>query len=649
MRLEAFENVDAETAKFQDYVSSKEIDQNYVELYRKEHCEIHWLCLMVFGDSGTGKTTLIHRLLNKPDSESTNTGKLEVTDCIISGTDTPDPVWKIPRFTFHERVKENFQLKFPDVMSSEGGLRQSWVESGNGDLMENSSLEVKIWDVSSNWGAHNSHKVFLTPSSVCLLTLNVGYGLHTPVRNDSGNERSMSPLESLDHWLQMIDMSTNYDSIEYHLECTVIVLTHTDLIDEAHRERKIEEYKEEIKEHVQSKYTCKYVDPTIFVVGNSEIALRELRKVIVDKGKSILQRFEKKRPLLWLKLQSDIGMFCQEKRQKYMSLNQVRYHAEKSYDMPIDDLKDFLRFHLQYRSLLFDPLVLNVLESIYCTAINRRSCLLITDPCFIDDAFKDIIFLWKNRVFPKSPNSSLNQTREMNLDFKRNLISLKTLTHLWADFEAEKVETLATILVRFHMLIPDTSAPPVNNNKKYFVPGTLTSLTGVQVVNSLQEFSDLPPLIYWFDRSPDPAYRGTSGFPTGIFFCKLVTILKDITPKQGTWKLRCMFSDGAIFRVGPEGQVYVHISSKSCAIVTKLACLPNSMPEKPANLIQDVRFWIELGIQVIIQDVVPGLGCSVYVSPCGDEFTFDCLERLGALADLGGGAPGARPPICLAS
>ena len=329
MRLEVFENVDAETAKFQDYVSLKEIDQNYVELYRNEHCEIHWLCLMVFGDSGTGKTTLIHRLLNKPGSESTNTGKLEVTDCIISGTDTPDPVWKIPRCTFHERVKENFHLKFPDAMS-EGGLRQSWVEIGNAGLMENSSLEVKIWDVSSNWGAYNSHKVFLTPSSVCLLTLNVGYGLQTPLRNDSDNERSMSPLESLDHWLQMIDMSTNYDNIEYHLECTIIVLTHTDLIDEAHRERTIEEYKEKIKEHVQSKYTCKYVDPTIFVVGNSEIALRELRneialrelrKAIVDKGKSILQSFEKKRPLLWLKLQSDIGMFCQEKRQKYMAPN----------------------------------------------------------------------------------------------------------------------------------------------------------------------------------------------------------------------------------------------------------------------------------------------------------------------------------------
>ena len=441
----------------------------------------------------------------------------------------------------------------------------------------------------------------------------------------------MSPLESLDHWLQMIDMCASDGESEEHSECTIVVLTHTDLIDEPHRESKIEEYKKEIIEHIQSKYTCKYVDAIIFAVGNSEIALRELRKAIVDKRKSVLHSFENKGPLLWLKLQSDIEMFCEENSQKYMSLNQVRYHAEKSYRMSIDELKDFLRFHLQYRSLLFDPLVLNVLESIYCTAINRRSCLLITDPCFVDDAFKDVIFLWKNRVFPKSKNSSLNQTREMNLDFKRNLISLNTLTHLWADFDAEKVEALATILVRFHMLIPDTSAPPVKNNKKYFVPGTLTSLTGVQVANSLQEFRNLTPLIYWFDRSSDPEYRESSGFPTGIFFCKLVTILKDITPEQGTWELRGMFSDVAVFRVGPEGQVYVHIPSKSCAIVTKLACLPNSITEKPADLIQDVRYWIELGIQVIIQDVVPGLSCSVCVSSCGDDFTFDGLERLGGL------------------
>ena len=78
-------------------------------------------------------------------------------------------------------------------------------------------------------------------------------------------------------------------------------------------------------------------------------------------------------PLLWLKLQSDIEMFCEQNSQKYMSLNQVRFHAEKSYGMTVDDLKEFLIFHLECRRLLFDPLVLSVLESIYCTAINRSS------------------------------------------------------------------------------------------------------------------------------------------------------------------------------------------------------------------------------------------------------------------------------------
>ena len=37
-----------------------------------------------------------------------------------------------------------------------------------------SDIEIKIWDVSGVDGAYNSHKVFLAPSSVCLLVLNVG-------------------------------------------------------------------------------------------------------------------------------------------------------------------------------------------------------------------------------------------------------------------------------------------------------------------------------------------------------------------------------------------------------------------------------------------------------------------------------------------
>ena len=596
----AIENVDVDTARFRNYVSSKEKDHDYAEIYRREHCEMCWLRLMVFGDSGTGKTRLINQLLNKPYSDSTNQGKLQVSNCIITGTDTTTPTWITPRNTFCERVKRN----------------------------DNNSLEVKIWDVSFDWGAHNSHKVFLTPSSVCLLVLNVGRGLNTPV---SGNERQISPLESLDHWLQMIDMCTNYDINENHSECALIVLTLTDLIDPAQRESTIHQYKKEIAEHIQSKHTCRYVDPTIFVVDDSEMTLRELRKVVADKGKTRLCVLEKERPLLWLKLQSDIEMFCEVNDLKYMSLNQVLFHVEESYGMSIENLKEFLKFHLQYRSLLFDPFNLSVLDSTDYKYINGRSCLLVTDPCFVDEAFRDVISLWKTRVFPKSPNSCLKRRHEMNLDFKQSLISLKTLTHLWADLDVKKAEDLAAILVRFHLLIPDTSSPPVNNNRKYFVPAIVQSLTSNQVENSLHEFGNLTPLIYWFDRSCDPQYREMSGFSTGIFFCKLVTILKDITPEQGTWKLQGMFADVAIFRVGPQGQMFVHISSKSCAIIAKLACLPNSVPDKLGDLIQDVRYWIELGIQEIIQDIVPGLYCSVCVSPCGAEFTFDCLERLGGL------------------
>ena len=76
------------------------------------------------------------------------------------------------------------------------------------------------------------------------------------------------------------------------------------------------------------------------------MTMTELRKVIVDKGKSRLCGFKKKIPLLWLKLRSNIDMFCEENSQRYMSLHQVIFHAETSYGMSIDDFSDFLGLHL---------------------------------------------------------------------------------------------------------------------------------------------------------------------------------------------------------------------------------------------------------------------------------------------------------------
>ena len=144
-----------------------------------------------------------------------------------------------------------------------------------------------------------------------------------------------------------------------------------------------------------------------------------------------------------------------------------------------------------------------------------------------------------------------------------------------------------------------------------------------------EELGDLRPLIYRFHKSTDFHYKEVSGFSASEFFCKLVSVWKETALNDQTWDLLHMHSDAAAFRVGPQGQFLAHISCQTCTIVLKLDCIPESMPENLGNLIPQIRWFIEDGIQFLIKDRFPGLLCSVCVSPCDDTTQFQCLHELG--------------------
>ena len=245
------------------YITSQENNDNYVDIYRREHYGINRLSLMVWGDSRTGKTRLVDRLTNSTRSESGNREPLRIDECTVSKNEMGF-TWNIPQDPLYQRIDQEFRARFLPQGSKDSNVSKQ--DDNNGQVPTGiSDLEIKIWDVSGVDGAYNSHKVFLAPSSVCLLVLNVGNGLHE-VPEGGPEEHTRSPLESLDHWLHTIDMCASNNMSDNHSECAIIVLTHTDLIDPAQRDRTIQEYKNEIIEHVKSKHTCKYVNPTIFRV-----------------------------------------------------------------------------------------------------------------------------------------------------------------------------------------------------------------------------------------------------------------------------------------------------------------------------------------------------------------------------------------------
>ena len=64
--------INAEQDEFDDYITSQETNESYVDIYRREHCKINRLSLMVFGDSKVGKTRLVDCLTNNTHSESNN-------------------------------------------------------------------------------------------------------------------------------------------------------------------------------------------------------------------------------------------------------------------------------------------------------------------------------------------------------------------------------------------------------------------------------------------------------------------------------------------------------------------------------------------------------------------------------------------------
>ena len=606
--------INAEQDEFDDYITSQENNKNYVDIYRREHCKINRLSLMVWGDSKAGKTSLVDRFTNSTHSKSKNNHSLRIVECVVSKTETGN-TWNIPKDPFYQRVYQEFLVKF----SPESSVYQS--RSVIHDL------EMKIWEVSKDYGAYNSHKLFLAPSSVCLLVLNVGNGLHEggPV------ESTRSPLESLDHWLHMIDMCASNDINEYHSECAIIVLTHTDLIDEAQRERKIEEYKKEIIAHVQSKHTCKYVHPTVFALGDHNMhdnELYRLQNIVVEKFESNPCEGTGGMPWSWLKLEAGIQKFFVEKDRRYLSLKQLVFTVRKSYGMSMEDLKLFLQFHLRYRNLIFDKSALGILDSVCNT---KGAFHMITDPLLIDEAFSVVTSLWDQTNLTET---SLHLQRRIDLDAKQYLIALSTLEYLCKlnNINVAGVTDLANLLTNFNLLIPQRNLDENHAERKYIVPVVMSSFVGDPVYNIFREPVNLRPLIYWFDQSPDLQYKKVSGFNMSDLFCKLVSFWKEIKINTKAfhqpWKMLHMHSDAAAFRCGPRGQFLVHVTCQSCAIVVKLACIPNSRPANAGNLIPQIRWFIEGGIQVVVEDIFPGLQCSVCVSPC-DAIRFECLSRLG--------------------
>ena len=611
-----------EILDFTDYVA-KTKSPGYVELYDKRY-EVQRSSLLIVGDSAERKAHLINCLLNRTVTDPLT--ERTVDEFICTFPKNSDKPWNFSESqTFEENISGSEGL-LPDVPSS----------------------ELKIRNVKGDYGPHSPCKVLLYPSSVGLLVLDIPNDLVSSqdLPSASGSVRNLSaPLDSLDLWLRTVDKCASHGNWKEFIECTIIVL----IYGQQEKDNIIEEYKNKINSHLQTKRQCKYVFPEIFALKyKSELhksipSCEALKMAICQQSSRPDRIMHVTAPYKWYKLETYILKYCSDTNGRHVSLLELQKYAYKSLRMSYEDLKSFLECHRNCRNLIFSDKTLRSVENIYDNTTGPRcNPLVITHQSFLFDVFKTIIILWENISSMKSGYPSHQIRQEIKMDFEKMLISLKTLRHLWNEFDNDSIESLVDIFVQFDLLVPCATFWTTNSTtQRYIVPAIMAPHSSSQAsCKGFQNFENLKPLIYWFHHSQDAVYMKISGFPTENLFLQLISALVQLIPERGAWNLHKLHSDLATFKAGPQRQIIVSITHHSCAVILRVSCLQKAITDRIRHVVMDIRLWLEQGIREIIRNVFTDLYCTVCVSPCLANNTAasvnecECLEALGNLGRI---------------
>ena len=560
--------------EFEEYISSRENPPGYVDLYTRECCKKFRLNLKITSDSDIHKRFVIDKIITEPN---------------VTTTSGDNNGLKIYTFNI---VKSQMSQTNMGAQYEPPYQTMNSIEEGANDT---SAPEVKILDLPASREVNAFH---VSPFSTWLYVFNPDRPLG-------------SQVESLDALLRAIDKFASNDQDEDFSDCTFVVFTHRST-----------EHEQVVLDQIQKKHTCKYVYKDIFVLDTELDSLKE--KLILTR------KFEIQAQWTWFKLVTDILQFCADKERAYISLHEVERQATRQYQMSSKTLRDLLHYFRQHNDIIFDDKILDLLQS--GSICKKSATMLITDPVFLDKIYRELVEFSETR---NTPSLRHQDKQEVNQDFKEGVISANTLKLIWKGLDKSIFNSLVDIFVRYGLFIEFRCPESKTFNRKYIVPA-IKSQNCSESLTRIFPDRDLSPLVYWFAQSSDPHHREVSGIHTEDILFQLVASLKDLLPEHGYWTYENMSSQTAEFRVGPEGQFLVTISSHGCALVVKLGYLPDEITDQPANLIPEIRCWFKSGIQDIISKDFSNMHCTVYVSPCRDGITpnhvkFECLQRLGSL------------------
>ena len=680
------EETDETTSEMQHYIYAQEDYQGYVGFYSSLETVLRRLNVMMVGYPRAGKTCLVDTLLGKPFRETQCTNAIDLSECTVNANqvETEELNWRTSEQPFYERINSELWSKFFDkstiltecdpVHGSSGqsttltesytprcsntpGSRSGLCNNGRQSahsLFSGLESQMKVWDMSGEFGFYSTHQMFLSSSSVFLLVMDVTKGLDVSLpsscatRCQTGKiECPKTPREFLDYWLGTIGTFAGHATDDTDVQPqVVIVLTHFDLIDPDCREHLIQGYKTDVLNHVKMKYTCKYVHHEVFAISNKErdeTEVNSLKRLVLQLCRA-KPSYGIRKPCTWLKLEADIQKFCFEVGRKHVQLKSLQQYARGTFGMSYDELKAFLQFHHEYRNLIFTDSIEtlcpmnNPYINVHLSDLTVKSSLIVTDPQFLVDKFRAVITLWQ---FRETSHLKNQVQRDIDRDFEKGSISLENLKIIWDNVNKNDMECLVGIMVKMIQFIrcePSSS----DLSSKFIVPALLPPSDLSELSSGpFKQMDKLKPLIYVFHQSPDPDDTEGSGFlPVGFFFM-LVASLSDWLPQQQQpWRRTQLSYNSASFRAGCHGDVLIYVSCHSYVIKLNVLSLPVDVSRTTDYgsycAISELRQRFESAIKMMLRRTYSYLYCSVYVSACQDstanfQVTFPCLERLGDL------------------
>ena len=422
------------------------MEDAYKEACARGYARNHRAKILVLGPKDSGKTSFINRLLGKEFMENfSSTNGIHVrlvksqfnkrivhteswAETTISQDDILEnfygSVWSMVNAPSkgnipNEAVTERSPIKTMDQHTRDKLLSHRKVSPQE----DNIPYHIQLWDTSGHDEYIATNNFFLDAESTTLIVMDITKTILSSLTGNKLKGIPNTPEEFLHYWLSSIQNK----ALEKNIDPSVaLVLTHKDQVGTEYIDSYIRTVLDVIADKPYSTYITK---ENIFVIDNktgSGPDFGHIRSQVFQMV-SLQSHWGKKKPVRWLKLETDMLQIAKEAEAKYIELTTVNKLAS-AYGMAAGEVRSFLEFHNAFGNFAYysDPTLRDI---------------VILNPQWLAAMFASLIAA--RRCLHKNYS-------ELAGELKHGIVSEENLKKLWDETD---IKFTADLMVKFNLML----------------------------------------------------------------------------------------------------------------------------------------------------------------------------------------------------